>query len=29
MKRLSLCTKKGYRRAVKELIERKENEENR
>ena len=29
MKRLSLCTKKGYRKAVKELIDGKENEENR
>tara|TARA_R100001509_G_C4729469_1_gene169325 strand:- start:99 stop:302 length:204 start_codon:yes stop_codon:yes gene_type:complete len=29
MKRLSLCTKKGYRKAVKELIDGKENEKNR
>ncbi len=29
MKRHSLCTKKGYRKAVKELMEKKENEENR
>tara|TARA_R100001015_G_C4619210_1_gene175859 strand:- start:260 stop:463 length:204 start_codon:yes stop_codon:yes gene_type:complete len=28
MKRLSLCTKKGHRKAVKELMERKENEKN-